>query len=80
MAALAELVRSMNCYYTNLIEGHVTHPVDIERALQGDYSSDLRKRNLQLEAKAHIGVQRWIGSACERHHDRQRDRNPPAVL
>ncbi|MBX9770541.1 MAG: hypothetical protein K2X29_04180, partial [Candidatus Obscuribacterales bacterium] len=27
-AALAELVRNMNCYYSNLIEGHNTHPVD----------------------------------------------------
>ena len=25
----------MNCYYSNLIEGHDTHPIDIERALQG---------------------------------------------
>jgi hypothetical protein len=31
-AALSNLVRSMNCYYSNLIEGHDTHPVDIERA------------------------------------------------
>ncbi len=60
VAALADLVRSMNCYYSNLIEGHDTHPVDIERALKNDYSADLRKKNLQLEAKAHIEVQRWI--------------------
>ena len=60
VAALADLVRSMNCYYSNLIEGHDTHPIDIERALKNDYSADLRKRNLQLEAKAHIEVQRWI--------------------
>lgn len=33
VTALANLVRSMNCYYSNLIEGHDTHPVDIERAL-----------------------------------------------
>jgi len=59
-AALAELVRSMNCYYSNLIEGHDTHPVDIERALKDDYSRDPKKRDLQLEAKAHIAVQRWI--------------------
>src|SRR5580692_4146909 len=32
-ASLADLVRSMNCYYSNLIEGHNTHPVDIEKAL-----------------------------------------------
>jgi Fic family protein len=59
-ASLGNLVRSMNCYYSNLIEGHDTHPVDIERALNNDYSQDARKRDLQLEAKAHIAVQRWI--------------------
>ncbi|MBY0508446.1 MAG: Fic family protein [Bryobacteraceae bacterium] len=60
VASLAQLVRSMNCYYSNLIEGHDTHPVDIERALSNDYSGDARKRDLQLEAKAHIAVQAWI--------------------
>ncbi len=60
VAAVADLVRSMNCYYSNLIEGHDTHPIDIERALKNDYSTDIRKRNLQLEARAHIEVQRWI--------------------
>lgn len=60
LTALADLVRSMNCYYSNLIEGHDTHPVDIERALKNDYSTDARKRDLQLEAKAHITVQKWI--------------------
>lgn len=58
--ALADLVRAMNCYYSNLIEGHDTHPVDIERAMKNDYSADAGKRNLQLEAKAHVGVQSWI--------------------
>ena len=62
VSSLADLVRSMNCYYSNLIEGHDTHPVDIERALRGDYSKDSRKRDLQLEAKAHIEVQKWIDS------------------
>jgi len=68
--ALADLVRAMNCYYSNLIEGHDTHPIDIERALRKDYSADAEKRNLQLEAAAHIAVQRWIddgglkGRAC----------------
>lgn len=58
--ALADLVRAMNCYYSNLIEGHDTHPVDIERALNDDFSQNARQRDLQLEARAHIGVQRWI--------------------
>jgi Fic family protein len=58
--ALADLVRAMNCYYSNLIEGHYTHPVDIERALRQDYSADPKKRSLQREAAAHIAVQKWI--------------------
>ena len=58
--SLADLVRAMNCYYSNLIEGHDTHPVDIERALQNDYSQNVRTRDLQLEARAHIAVQQWI--------------------
>jgi Fic family protein len=58
--SFADLVRSMNCYYSNLIEGHNTHPIDIERALKGEFSNNAEKRNLQLEAKAHIEVQRWI--------------------
>ena len=69
LASLADLVRAMNCYYSNLIEGHDTHPVDIERALKNEYSQDARKRNLQFEAKAHISVQRWIdASGLRRSH------------
>jgi Fic family protein len=60
LSSLADLVRAMNCYYSNLIEGHDTHPIEIERALKGNYSKDAKKRDLQLEAKAHIDVQRWI--------------------
>ncbi len=79
VCALADLVRAMNCYYSNLIEGHDTHPVDIERAMKNDYSADPHKRDLQLEAKAHVAVQGWIdggglsgrtmtvGALCEIH-------------
>jgi Fic family protein len=58
--SLGDLVRSMNCYYSNLIEGHRTHPRDIDRALADDFVSEPRQRSLQLEAKAHIEVQRLI--------------------
>jgi Fic family protein len=57
---LADFVRSMNCYYSNLIEGRNTLPINIERALNNDFSANQERRNLQLEAKAHIEVQRWI--------------------
>lgn len=58
--SIGQIVRSMNCYYSNLIEGHDTHPIDIERALQSDFSGNVTKRNLQLEAKAHIETQQHI--------------------
>ena len=60
--SLVDLVRAMNCYYSNLIEGHNTHPIDIERALNNDYSDNPEQRDLQIEAKAHVAVQQWIDS------------------
>jgi hypothetical protein len=60
LRAVAELLTRINTYYSNLIEGHVTDPADVERALNGDYSSDPAKRDLQLEALAHIEVQKLI--------------------
>jgi Fic family protein len=58
--SIGDLVRSMNCYYSNLIEGHHTYPVDIDRALANDYAQEPERRNLQKEARAHIEVQRLI--------------------
>lgn len=58
--SIGNLVRSMNCYYSNLIEGHDTHPRDIDRALANDFSSEPKMRDLQQEAVAHIHVQELI--------------------
>lgn len=58
--SVGDLVRSMNCYYSNLIEGHDTHPSDIGRAIAKDYSNEPEKRALQKEAVAHIAVQKMI--------------------
>lgn len=57
---LADLVRIMNTYYSNLIEGHNTRPRDIERALAGEFDRDQARRHLQLEAAAHVRVQAEI--------------------
>ncbi|HUJ03289.1 MAG TPA: Fic family protein, partial [Rhizomicrobium sp.] len=66
-ANLADLVRIMNTYYSNLIEGHNTRPRDIERALAHDLDRNEERRNLQLEAAAHVRVQREIDNmAAER--------------
>jgi Fic family protein len=57
---LAGLVRVMNTYYSNLIEGHNTRPKDIERALAGEFDTNKERRNLQVEAAAHVRVQAEI--------------------
>ena len=59
-ASLADVVRIMNSYYSNLIEGHDTRPREIERALAGELDRDEGRRNLQLEAAAHVRVQAEI--------------------
>ena len=59
-ANLADLVRIANTYYSNLIEGHNTRPKDIERALVGDLYKDKERRNLQIEAAAHVRLQAQI--------------------
>ena len=61
--SIGDLVRSMNCYYSNLIEGHNTHPRDIDNALDNRYAENPEKRALQQEAIAHIEVQRKIDAS-----------------
>jgi Fic family protein len=58
LAALRELVRSMNSYYSNRIEGQGTHPRNIERALQKDFSDQPDVARLQRIAVAHIDAER----------------------
>jgi Fic family protein len=60
LEAVTELLRTINCYYSNLIEGHDTHPIAIERAMAGELSAESATRDLQVEAKAHIEAQRAI--------------------
>lgn len=57
---LAQLLRSMNSYYSNKIEGEHTRPFEIERALSHDFSTDAEKARLQRLAVAHIATERWI--------------------
>jgi Fic family protein len=64
-ASLTNLVRVMNCYYSNLIEGHNTKPREIEQALANVLDAPGERRNLQIEARAHIRVQRKIDALFE---------------
>lgn len=57
---LADLVREMNCYYSNLIEGHKTTPRDIERAMKADFSQDQTQRDNQQLSLAHIAAEKLM--------------------
>ena len=67
--AVVDLVRSMNSYYSNLIEGHNTHPLDIEKALTRDFSEDPARRALQMESVAHVEVERLIEERLPQNPD-----------
>lgn len=57
---VADLVREMNCYYSNLIEGHKTTPRDIERAMKRDFAQDPVQRDNQQLSLAHIAVEKLM--------------------
>lgn len=65
LSAIQDSLRVVNSYYSNLIEGHSTHPIDIERAMRQDYSADQNKRDLQIESQIHIEVQRKIAARLQ---------------
>ena len=58
--ALQELVRGMNSYYSNRIEGQGTHPSNIERALRSDFSSRPDVAQRQRIALAHIEAEKAL--------------------
>jgi Fic family protein len=63
--SVSDLLRAANTYHSNLIEGHATRPLDIERALAGRLARDRERRSLQLEARAHVEVQRLVESRLD---------------
>jgi Fic family protein len=62
-AVVAELVRSMNSYYSNLIEGHRTRPTDIDAALRREFTGNAERRSLQQMHWAHVETEKWMEHA-----------------
>ncbi len=58
--AVKNLLRITNSYYSNRIESEGTHPVDIERAMKKNFSSNSRQKDMQKLSLAHIETQKWI--------------------
>jgi Fic family protein len=58
--ALRELLRAMNSYYSNLIEGQGTTPLNIERALRKNFSKKPDVARLQRIAVAHFEAEKEL--------------------
>src|SRR6185436_5044676 len=61
--ALSPLLRCMNSYYSNEIEGQHTRPGAIQRALDRQFDADLEKARKQRLAVAHIDAERALEAA-----------------
>lgn len=66
LSGLRALLRAMNSYYSNKIEGQHTLPLEIEQALRNDYAQDADKARRQRLAIAHMATEqaleeRWAG-------------------
>jgi len=67
---IVKLLKIINSYYSNRIEGNATHPADIERAMNNDYSHKSEKRELQMESRNHVDIQEYIEKIMEKEdHD-----------
>jgi len=60
LRSLRELVREMNSYYSNTIEGQGTHPANIARALRAEFSERPDVARRQRIALAHIAAEREL--------------------
>lgn len=58
--SMRPILRSINSYYTNRIEGQHTSPTDIDRALNAGMSNDRRIARLQRLALAHMQVEEQL--------------------
>lgn len=60
LADLRTLLRAMNSYYSNKIEGQQTLPLEIEQALRNDFSQDEDKARRQRLALAHMATEQRL--------------------
>ena len=63
LAEIRRVTQLVNNYYSNLIESEGTHPVDIYRAMQNDFSEQKDKKNKQHLALAYVQAQNFVYSS-----------------
>ncbi len=62
LPGLRQMLRAMNSYYSNRIEGQHTLPLEIEQALRNDYAQDSDKARRQRLALAHMATEARLES------------------
>jgi Fic family protein len=69
LSALKKIISVSKAYYSCKAEGHEISPVEIEKALQGNYSRQKSKRLIQQEAAAYIETENEITEKILREPD-----------
>jgi Fic family protein len=64
LVGLRRLLRAMNSYYSNKIEGQHTLPLEIEQALCNNYAQDPDKARRQRLALAHMATEQQLETLC----------------
>ena len=64
LVGLRRLLRAMNSYYSNKIEGQHTLPLEIEQALRNNYAQDPDKARRQRLALAHMATEQQLETLC----------------
>ncbi len=58
--AIKDMLRNVNSYYSNQIEAEGTHPIDTEKAMRKEYSSNDKEKKLQMLSVAHVKTQEYL--------------------
>ena len=79
LPGLRQLLRAMNSYYSNRIEGQHTLPLEIEQALHNHYATDSDKARRQRLALAHMATEAQLEALCP-HWSLEKIWDPQTVL
>lgn len=63
--SIRDMLRNVNSYYSNQIESEGTHPIDTEKAMRKEYSSDDKQKRLQMLSLAHIKTQELMEESIQ---------------
>jgi Fic family protein len=63
LASIEVLLATTNSYYSNKIEAQSTHPIDIEKAMRGNFNSESKQADLQQLSLRYIKTQNMINAA-----------------